>query len=95
MKKLIVSALLGATAMIAATPSYAGDSEGKLQIKVLAEQEQRSGFKERYFDRPFFNKGKSGYGRSMLSPQQIQRILDAHAPMMERFGYLESGAFDE
>lgn len=36
MKKLIVSALLGATAMIAATPAYAGDSEGKLQIKVLA-----------------------------------------------------------
>jgi len=64
-------------------------------FKVLAEQEQRSGFKERYFDRPFFNKGKSGYGRSMLSPQQIQRILHAHAPMMERFGYLESGAFDE
>ena len=31
MKKLIVSALLGATAMIAATPAHAGDSEGKLQ----------------------------------------------------------------
>ena len=36
MKKLIVSALLGATAMIAATPAHAGDSEGKLQVKLLA-----------------------------------------------------------
>lgn len=62
-------------------------------FEVLAEQEQRGGFQERYSDRPFFNKGKSGYGRSMLSPQQIQRILHAHAPMMERFGYLDSGAF--
>lgn len=36
MKKLTVSALLGACAMIAATPAHAGDSEGKLQVKLLA-----------------------------------------------------------
>jgi outer membrane protein len=35
MKKLTVSALLGACAMIAATPAYAGSADGKLQIKVL------------------------------------------------------------
>ena len=64
-------------------------------FEVLVEQERRGGFRERISNQPFFNKGKSGYGRSMLSPQQIQRILQAHAPMMERFGYLDSGAFDE
>ncbi|MCZ8171975.1 MAG: OmpW/AlkL family protein [Novosphingobium sp.] len=36
MKKLIVSALLGATAMIAATPAYAGSNDGKVQVKLLA-----------------------------------------------------------
>jgi outer membrane protein len=36
MKKLTVSALLGACAMIAATPAHAGDKEGKLQVKLLA-----------------------------------------------------------
>lgn len=36
MKKLTVSALLGACAMIAATPAHAGDTEGKLQVKLMA-----------------------------------------------------------
>jgi outer membrane protein len=36
MKKLLVSALLGTIATIAATPAYAGSTDGKVQIKVLA-----------------------------------------------------------
>jgi len=36
MKKLTVSALLGACAMIAATPAHAGSTDGKVQVKLLA-----------------------------------------------------------
>lgn len=36
MKKLTVSALLGAAAILAASPAQAGSSDGKIQIKVLA-----------------------------------------------------------
>lgn len=36
MKKLTVSALLGACAMIAAAPAQAGSTEGKIQVKLLA-----------------------------------------------------------
>ncbi|MCE2842788.1 MAG: OmpW/AlkL family protein [Novosphingobium sp.] len=36
MKKLTVSALLGACAILAAAPAHAGSTDGKIQIKVLA-----------------------------------------------------------
>lgn len=36
MKKLIVSALVGTAAMIAAAPAYAGSTDGKVQVKLLA-----------------------------------------------------------
>ncbi|NBW75307.1 MAG: OmpW family protein [Sphingomonadaceae bacterium] len=36
MKKLTVSALLGACAILAASPAYAGSTEGKIQVKLLA-----------------------------------------------------------
>lgn len=36
MKKLTVSALLGACAIIAATPAQAGSTDGKVQVKLLA-----------------------------------------------------------
>ena len=36
MKKLTVSALLGAAAILAASPAHAGSSDGKVQIKLLA-----------------------------------------------------------
>ena len=36
MKKLTVSALLGACAILAASPAHAGSSDGKVQVKLLA-----------------------------------------------------------
>lgn len=36
MKKLTVSALLGAAAILAASPAQAGSSDGKIQVKLLA-----------------------------------------------------------
>jgi len=36
MKKLTVSALLGAAAILAASPAYAGSTDGKVQVKLLA-----------------------------------------------------------
>ncbi len=36
MKKLTVSALLGACAILAASPAAAGSNDGKIQVKLLA-----------------------------------------------------------
>jgi len=33
--------------------------------------------------------GKSGGWHEVLTDAQVQRIIDAHAPVMQRFGYLD------
>ena len=57
--------------------------------KVQA-QEAKSGFIEqsRNNDR-FFRKGQSGEWRERLTQEQIDRTIEVHRPMMERFGYVD------
>lgn len=56
----------------------------------LVEQEEEHGFREKPPKAEvFFRSGKSGQWKDILSAQQIQRIIRAHAPLMMRFGYLE------
>ena len=58
-------------------------------------QQERSGF----YDKPptarfFFRAGRAGAWREALSPEQVRALTEAHAPLMERFGYLtEADAF--
>ncbi|AEG02019.1 sulfotransferase domain-containing protein [Methylomonas methanica] len=61
-------------------------------FQELSRQEQVHGFRERpqYADR-FFRQGKSGEWQQVLSPQQVQRIIDDHGAVMRRFGYLDAG----
>jgi len=61
-------------------------------------QEMESGFREHLHGvepgaEKFFRRGRVGDWRNHLSPQQVQRIEDAHGETMKRFGYvLERGA---
>ncbi len=55
----------------------------------LREQEEKDGFRERPdgTDR-FFREGRTGQWKDVLTPAQVQRIVDAHGEQMTRFGYL-------
>ncbi len=60
-------------------------------FKVLSQQEQQHGFKERLpHTQQFFRQGKSGNWRDKLSEQQVTRIIHDHGEMMQRLGYLDS-----
>ena len=61
----------------------------------LRAQEERSGFQEKPpTARFFFRAGRAGAWREALSHEQVRTLVDAHAPLMERFGYLrEAEAF--
>lgn len=56
----------------------------------LQRQENEKGFKEKPMNSPaFFNKGKVGYWRDTLTPDQADAIIDKHRDVMNRFGYLD------
>ena len=54
----------------------------------LRNQEKQKGFQERQATaKSFFRKGRAGDWQNALSPEQVSKIVDAHGPLMERFGY--------
>ena len=58
-------------------------------FKVLKAQEEKAGFRERSSKAAsFFREGKAEQWREKLSPEQINRIIDEHHDVMERFGYI-------
>lgn len=69
---------------------------GRLQRAVdhaafprLQAQEAERGFGERQQTAPcFFRAGVAGDWRRVLTRDQVQALVDAHGPMMARFGYL-------
>ena len=59
------------------------------RFKELRKAEEAQGFKERSdFAERFFREGRAGQWREVLTAEQVQRIVDAHRPAMQRFGYL-------
>lgn len=59
------------------------------EFDELKRQELERGFKEKMMRSPaFFNQGQSGAWRHKLTPEQVAALLDAHAPVMRRLGYL-------
>ncbi len=55
----------------------------------LQQQEQTTGFKEKAAAATsFFRKGQSGDWRTVLTTEQVQRIVYDHGAVMRRFGYL-------
>ena len=60
-------------------------------FKVLAEQEQKTGFREASPNAPrFFNRGRVGVWRQALSPEQADRIVACHRETMIEVGYVSS-----
>lgn len=56
----------------------------------LKSQEEAEGFRERLPQTPaFFNKGRMGGWREVLTAVQVQQIIDHHRTTMRRFGYLD------
>jgi hypothetical protein len=52
-------------------------------------QEEEKGFLEQSNKAErFFRVGKAGQWKTVLTPEQIERIVDAHRDVMESFGYL-------
>jgi hypothetical protein len=61
------------------------------EITLLQRQEKQAPFKENVSSAGnFFRKGVVGDWQEQLSELQIQRITDAHGPMMQRLGYLDA-----
>ena len=59
-------------------------------FEELKKQESEERFVEGHKDgRAFFREGRVGAWRETLSSRQVARIVDAHGPLMERFGYLD------
>lgn len=62
----------------------------KSSFAELKRQESERGFREKPPNAErFFREGISGQWVNGLSPAQIQNIVLAHAPMMQRFGYVQ------
>ena len=56
----------------------------------LRAQEAEIGFQEKQPTSPsFFRAGVAGSWRTALCPRQVRALVDAHGPVMERFGYLQ------
>ncbi|MEY9427045.1 hypothetical protein ABH975_002360 [Bradyrhizobium ottawaense] len=62
----------------------------KSSFAELKRQESERGFREKPPNaESFFREGTSGQWVKALSPTQVQNIVRAHAPMMQRFGYVQ------
>lgn len=60
------------------------------RFRRLREQEEERGFHEKQPTAPsFFRKGRIGDWRSVLSREQVRRLVDEHGPIMARLGYLD------
>lgn len=59
------------------------------RFSVLAGQEARTGFRERYHTStaPFFREGGAGGWRSALAPELAERLAADHGRVMARLGY--------
>ena len=60
-------------------------------FRKLKDQEESNGFRERSPRNPsFFREGRRDGWREVLSPEQVERIVEANRVGMTRFGYLLS-----
>ena len=63
----------------------------RCRFDELRKREEAQGFKERSdHSERFFREGRAGQWRELLSSEQVQRVVDAHRPAMQRFGYLKA-----
>jgi hypothetical protein len=71
------------------TEKQLAEAIDRSSFERLREQEEKAGFKERPEKAErFFREGRAGQWKDVLTPAQVQRIVDAHGEQMQRFGYL-------
>jgi hypothetical protein len=71
------------------TDEQLADAIDRSSFERLREQEEKAGFKERPEEAErFFREGRAGQWKEVLTPAQVQRIVDANHEQMQRFGYL-------
>ncbi|MCI5142204.1 MAG: sulfotransferase [Candidatus Electrothrix sp. ATG1] len=67
------------------------DALAKCDFALLKEQEEQGNFKERPANAPcFFRKGVAGDWQERLTKEQVDRIIEDHGEVMQRFGYLDA-----
>jgi sulfotransferase family protein len=59
----------------------------RCRFQELRKQEDAHGFKESVRGKRFFREGRVDQWREALTHAQIERIVQAHRPTMQRFGY--------
>ncbi len=69
-------------------PERVAQAVAHSRFDTLQQQEKQKGFSERMTNRAFFREGRSGAWREKLHPGQIAAIVEHHAEVMRRFGYL-------
>lgn len=76
--------------MMTPTPEQLTKAIGMARFDSLREKEAASGFVEKpdTSAEPFFRAGKPGQWREVLTPEQVERIVSAHGPVMRKFNYL-------
>lgn len=59
-------------------------------FEEVSRQERAAGFRERARDdQVFFHSGRAGGWRQHLSPDQVERLIDAHGDVLRTLGYLD------
>jgi hypothetical protein len=59
------------------------------RFDVISAQERETPFREKSpRTNRFFRQGRSGMWQTLLTPAQVDRVVEAHADVMHRFGYL-------
>jgi len=62
----------------------------KSDFKILAQQEQEKGFKEKMIkSKSFFRKGEIGDWRNYLDEKMKNEIINNHKTIMKKYGYLD------
>jgi hypothetical protein len=59
------------------------------RFERLQRQEAKKGFVESSRNAAFFRTGRSGGWKQVLSPRQVDTMLQRHATVMRRFGYTD------
>lgn len=71
------------------TPEQLASAIERASFASLKSQEEKGGFKEKSEKTErFFREGRAGQWKEVLSPAQVQRIVQAFEPQMKKFGYL-------
>jgi hypothetical protein len=86
---LVVFGRLAGFLRLAPTRDQLQRAIDKSSFSELRRQEQEKGFSEKpAAAKRFFRTGTADQWRDVLTKEQVQRVVYAHAPMMQRAGYL-------